>query len=235
MAVRHVLASLLVSLVALVALVDCGVLSSSCAPQENRPTAAACTVTTPPGATGSAPTSCATTADCHDPYWPNCVQGQCSFDTCLADSDCASGTLCACAGQFYGGNRFHGNECVAASCRVDADCGTGSICAPSRGYCGGFAGFHCVRARRGRAEQATLASTCRRTATSNARRHRPARADLGDDALDRRSPLRLAARPRERTEQRTHGARRVRDRVPPRAFAGVPLLERGTRGGDEHP
>jgi hypothetical protein len=148
MALRHALACLLVAPAALAALVDCNLAARLCAPQESRPSAAVCPVTQAP--VGS-PTACTTDTDCTGAgtSGPFCLGGTCGFDACLTDGDCSSGTLCACASEFYGGNGRHGNVCVAATCRVDADCGGGSICAPSRGYCGGFEGFHCVSAGTG--------------------------------------------------------------------------------------
>jgi len=150
MALRHILACALCVPVALAALVDCNSAASSCAPQESRPAASACPATQSLAA-GSAPTACATDADCTvaSSSGPFCLAGACGLDVCLSDGDCNAGTLCACAAQFYGGNALHGNACVSAACRVDADCGGCAVCAPSRGYCGGFDGFHCVPANAG--------------------------------------------------------------------------------------
>jgi hypothetical protein len=53
----------------------------------------------------------------------------CSYDTCIADSDCPSGQTCACHGAAY--TFGSGNGCVPGNCRVDADCGMYGYCSPT--------------------------------------------------------------------------------------------------------
>jgi hypothetical protein len=67
----------------------------------------------------------------------------CSYDTCMQDTDCPTDQTCACHGSAY--NDF-GNTCVAGNCRVDADCGAGGYCsptAPAGGWCGDVGGYYC--------------------------------------------------------------------------------------------
>jgi hypothetical protein len=78
---------------------------------------------------------------------PHCLDNQCSWDECLVDSECPSGTICVCAADTGGGNGIHTNECVSAACRLDSDCGPNQFCSPSRVYCGGLTGFYCRGAR----------------------------------------------------------------------------------------
>jgi Cys-rich repeat protein len=91
--------------------------------------------------------SCNTSADCADAgafAKLTCLQGHCTPDECLADSDCASGMLCACNSEISNGLRVWQNLCMATQCRLDSDCGTGEVCSPSNGsYCGGLQGFFC--------------------------------------------------------------------------------------------
>jgi hypothetical protein len=112
-------------------------------PPEHRPQPVACKPTPAPVAEAGVAT-CKTNADCASSVaGPLCFGGQCGFDACLADMDCAAGSVCVCANAFYGGNGYHGNICVPGNCRVDSDCGTGGFCVPSRGYCGVFEGYYC--------------------------------------------------------------------------------------------
>jgi hypothetical protein len=53
----------------------------------------------------------------------------CTSDLCMGDSDCPSGTTCACHGSPY---KFgEGNFCEPGNCKVDADCGMGGYCSPT--------------------------------------------------------------------------------------------------------
>jgi hypothetical protein len=79
-----------------------------------------------------------------------CVQGgapvvscNCTYDTCIHDTDCAKGDLCACHGSAYQGGA--GNTCVQGNCRVDTDCGVGGYCSPAYDTmsCGGLLGYYC--------------------------------------------------------------------------------------------
>jgi hypothetical protein len=73
-----------------------------------------------------------------------CLQGKCSADQCLVDSDCPTGAACGCANSYYGGNAIHANSCFTSQCRVDSDCGPGGYCSPSFGaYCGALTGYFC--------------------------------------------------------------------------------------------
>ena len=78
-----------------------------------------------------------------------CVESQggvafcgCTYDTCMHDTDCASGQACACHGSTYNSG---GNTCMAGNCRVDTDCGAGGYCSPSYDPtgCGGLLGYFC--------------------------------------------------------------------------------------------
>lgn len=109
-------------------------------PPNHRATASTCTPTKYLGG-NDAGGACKSSNDC--PLNLHCWQGQCTLDTCLTDSDCASGTVCVCGDTFYGGNAAHGNVCVTAACKTDSDCGTNGYCSPSIGYCGGIESFNC--------------------------------------------------------------------------------------------
>jgi hypothetical protein len=64
-------------------------------------------------------------------------------DQCTTDDQCAGGTACGCASDFFG-NALHTNTCVDAQCRVDSDCGVGNVCSPSfSGHCGSLTGYFC--------------------------------------------------------------------------------------------
>jgi len=67
----------------------------------------------------------------------------CSYDTCMADSDCTTGQTCACHGSTY---NIFGNTCVPSNCRVDSDCGARGYCSPSTTpgqICGAVGGYYC--------------------------------------------------------------------------------------------
>jgi Cys-rich repeat protein len=114
---------------------------------QGRPTPKACSVSQlEMGLSASGPAPCAAKTDC--PAGPGerstCLNGQCSADACINDSDCPSGQACGCAADYYGGNAQHPNLCFPAQCRVDADCPAGGVCEPSYGGpCGGLTGFFC--------------------------------------------------------------------------------------------
>jgi hypothetical protein len=113
-----------------------------------RPQPTTCAATGYPQPAEDAGVPCTTLADCLDAGEPDygpykaCLGGQCSYQQCLTDSDCPTGTACGCANQF-GGNAIHTNTCVPSQCRVDSDC-EGGVCSPSSGaYCGSLTGFYC--------------------------------------------------------------------------------------------
>jgi hypothetical protein len=118
-------------------------------PASHRATDVACT----PGEVTLFPDggpACTTNAECADAggayVTATCLQGRCTADQCLVDSDCAAGNTCGCASSYYGGNAAHPNQCFPSTCRVDADCGADGYCSPSLGgYCGGLTGFFCHR------------------------------------------------------------------------------------------
>jgi hypothetical protein len=90
---------------------------------------------------------CTTLADCPnigtDTPFIACLEGKCSPDECLTDSDCPRGSACACANQF-GPNSDRTNSCIPSQCRVDADCGREvGICSPGYAGCGMFLGYYC--------------------------------------------------------------------------------------------
>lgn len=67
----------------------------------------------------------------------------CTYDTCVHDTDCATGELCVCHGSPY--TNGAGNTCMPGNCRVDSDCGSGGYCSPAHGTtgCGGISGYYC--------------------------------------------------------------------------------------------
>lgn len=81
--------------------------------------------------------SCQSDADCvegrngrckyYASYWG--TNGQmslrCTYDACITDADCPSGSICYCDGA------GDANICVVAKCRTDADCPEPSYCSPS--------------------------------------------------------------------------------------------------------
>lgn len=71
------------------------------------------------------------------------VSCQCTYDACMHDGDCATGSTCVCHGSPYVGGE--GNTCVAGNCRVDADCGPSGYCSPAYDTmsCGGLLGYFC--------------------------------------------------------------------------------------------
>ncbi len=67
---------------------------------------------------------------------------KCTSDTCNQDTDCPTGSTCACHGSFamFG----NGNTCLPSNCRVDSDCGANGYCSPTpSGGCGLAAGYYC--------------------------------------------------------------------------------------------
>ena len=123
----------------------------TCTPADHRAAATSCAPTPYPVQSDAGTTTCATDADCQTSgSSSHCVAGQCSFDECLVDADCANGGICGCSTDYYGGNAaYHPNVCVPADCHVDSDCGSGGVCAPSFGLCGSFDSFHCAPASAG--------------------------------------------------------------------------------------
>ena len=117
-------------------------------PPEHRAAASACSLSSrfPLSADGGA-IACASAADCSgdaasvlEPI--ACLGGQCTYDQCLTDSDCPTGSLCLCAADAGGGNIIHANACVPAACRLDSDCPSG-YCSPDRTYCDEVSGYYC--------------------------------------------------------------------------------------------
>lgn len=119
----------------------------------SRPTAAACEDPRDIPRDGSCfsegeTSSCADHADCADAelclavapgFAPRC---ECVGAECLADSDCATGEICACGslsnGDYCGepySERPCAHRCVPASCTSDDDC-PGGFCSPSFDVCG---------------------------------------------------------------------------------------------------
>jgi hypothetical protein len=110
-----------------------------------------------PAATGNCTlqqASCTQDSQCTSGTNGRCVQTMggaltclCTYDTCVHDSDCPAGKLCACHGSAYTGGT--GNTCIDGNCRVDADCGAGKYCSPSHGTsgCGGVTGYYCHTAQ----------------------------------------------------------------------------------------
>jgi hypothetical protein len=92
-----------------------------------------------PNAAG--PNSCTSDADCTAGLNGRCINAEpygignlprpcaCTYDTCVHDTDCGTGNVCACHGSTY--MAAFGNKCVPGNCRVDADCGPGCGCSPS--------------------------------------------------------------------------------------------------------
>jgi hypothetical protein len=122
------------------------------APAEHRAQAATCAPSGPVSSLSDAGgVSCTSAADCNgDAATLNplsCIEGNCTYDECLADSDCPGGSLCLCGTDSGGGLIRHNNACVPADCHVDSDCGAGGYCSPSRGYCGEVSGYYCHGAR----------------------------------------------------------------------------------------
>jgi hypothetical protein len=91
------------------------------------------------------PASCQTDADCPaDPWAGHCVpSGQCSYDQCTTDTDCAQPAACLCQGQWRGFSaRSQGNMCGSGNCQVDSDCG-GAYCSPTATAFYGISGYFC--------------------------------------------------------------------------------------------
>jgi hypothetical protein len=106
------------------------------APVNHRPTPTACPRGVPPATSGDggAGSYCNTSSQCayasadggvdgrcgmHRGFAP----GQCTYDTCFADTDCPAGELCNCDPDF-------GDTCVPGNCTVDSDCACG-FCSPT--------------------------------------------------------------------------------------------------------
>jgi hypothetical protein len=119
-------------------------------PSKPVPRPAACSATSFPAFMDAGPAvACTTLADCADAGasvygdYHACLANECSFDQCLADTDCPTGQACGCADEF-GGNAIHYNQCIPTQCRTNGDCGSGWTCSPSSGgYCSSLVGFYC--------------------------------------------------------------------------------------------
>jgi hypothetical protein len=112
-----------------------------------RPAPVACPAHSAPVIAGDGgPVSCNTLSDCQPDgslnFYVACLNGVCSVDQCLADSDCGAGNVCECPGAGGGAVRL-GNTCIATSCQVDSNCGANGVCSASTGYCGNVQGYYC--------------------------------------------------------------------------------------------
>lgn len=116
-------------------------------PLVHRATADPCPTTRPPGGcTFSGPlSSCTSDAQCTAGNNGRCTGDphdgcRCTYDECVTDGDCASGTLCDC--RTPGKGLAPGpNRCLTAGCRLDSDCGAGGYCSPTLDpSCGAFTG-----------------------------------------------------------------------------------------------
>jgi hypothetical protein len=115
------------------------------APSSHRAEATTCSPSALQGA-------CTTDSDCVKPGLVEpgtCTGGQCDYDKCMTDSDCASSgdAVCSCQGQtFFYAHMSYGNVCIPGDCATDADCATG-FCSPAvSSTCGTFYGtqaFYC--------------------------------------------------------------------------------------------
>ena len=94
--------------------------------------------------------TCGRDSDCGDRRSGRCIElgplpiAQCSYDECMADTDCSTGVPCACRESATSNLP---NTCLAGSdCRIDSDCPAGGYCSPSQfGQWCGFT-YHCHRA-----------------------------------------------------------------------------------------
>lgn len=90
-----------------------------------------------PGTSSGPPVNCGQDSDCTmgtngrclRAFGPNRCGGECSYDECSTDADCAAPLPCECRTS---DTDTAPNICVATSnCRVDGDCGPGGFCSPS--------------------------------------------------------------------------------------------------------
>ncbi len=116
-------------------------------PVHHRDHAVACSPT--PFSYDAGVVACTTDADCGDGgavggviTASHCLQGQCSPDDCLSDSDCPNNQVCSCSPATRGYAGSTANRCVSGNCETDADCATGSYCSPSDDVGGPFYGTY---------------------------------------------------------------------------------------------
>jgi hypothetical protein len=72
------------------------------------------------------------------------VQGECTYDTCFADTDCPSSEPCNC-------DVTYADTCLPANCKVDSDCACGfcspsantTACEPTPEFGNEIVGFYC--------------------------------------------------------------------------------------------
>jgi hypothetical protein len=91
---------------------------------------------------------CSTDNDCDGGSNGRCERlgtlniGACTYDQCVTNGDCMTGTTCLCAA-----NDVETNRCLPSSCRLDSDCGAGCGCSPTWDMtCGardGYVGVYC--------------------------------------------------------------------------------------------
>jgi hypothetical protein len=100
--------------------------------------------------TGDMGQQCEMDSQCTSGTNGRCIQAvgpiedcECTYDSCVHDTDCPTGDTCACHGSPY--TYGEGNTCVQGNCRVDSDCGPGGYCSPSYDTmsCGGLLGYYC--------------------------------------------------------------------------------------------
>ena len=116
-------------------------------PVHHRDHAVACSPT--PFSYDAGVVACTTDADCGDGgavggviTASHCLQGQCSPDDCLSDSDCPNNQACSCSPATRGYAGSTANRCIPGNCKTDADCAPGSYCSPSDDEGGPFYGTH---------------------------------------------------------------------------------------------
>jgi hypothetical protein len=123
-------------------------------PAQHRPSDAQCSAPALPGdcsGPGPVPGGCTSDSSCAAGTNGRCLHPGggpaadcfCTYDTCVHDTDCPGGQICACHGSPY---TRSGNTCVKGNCRVDADCGASGYCSPSAlaASCGeNLAAYYC--------------------------------------------------------------------------------------------
>ena len=125
---------------------DRGVETAKRTPLRHRSTGATCSSQRAPGivcncVVPNGPWECNQDSDCTAGMSGRCLTGpvpstQCSYDTCLSDSDCPARIPCHCR---ISDTSTEPNTCLTGSdCRVDSDCGPDGFCSPSA--CGPY---HC--------------------------------------------------------------------------------------------
>jgi hypothetical protein len=96
----------------------------------HRGSATACPTDRPPGPGGLPAGSCTKDADCTAGKNGRCLvdiggKVSCSYDECVADTDCGTG-VCDCRNK----QNREANTCIKGNCRTDGDC-KGQSCSPS--------------------------------------------------------------------------------------------------------